>query len=219
MKTVFHKAATRRIDSLLQRYPALQPIRQSLWESCQMLFACYADGHKVLVAGNGGSAADAEHIVGELMKGFDRDRKLETSFVQKLVSTDPVRGKELAQTLQKALPILSLMGHPAFQSAYLNDLDGRMALAQQVLGYGNSGDVFWGISTSGNAQNILYAAVTAKAKGMPVLALTGKAGGDLAGLADISIQVPDEYTPFVQELHLPIYHCICHILEDAFFDN
>ena len=175
-------------------------------------------GGKLLVAGNGGSAADAEHIVGELMKGFKFPRRCSEEFLEKLKSVDPERGAVLAGKLQKALPAIALDGHVSLTTAYLNDCDPLLCFAQQVNGYGNAGDVFLGISTSGNSENVLYAAVVAKAKGMKVVAMTGAAESKLSAMADVCIHVPETETYMVQEYHLPVYHTLCLMLEDCFFN-
>ncbi len=171
----------------------------------------------MLIAGNGGSASDADHIVGELMKGFLLPRKVDDDFANKLKAVDEAKGAELAMKLQGALPTIALSNHNSLNTAFINDVDGSMCFAQQVNGYGNPGDVFLAISTSGNSKNILYAAVTAKAKGMKVIGLTGKCGGKLSGLADSVIAVDETETYKIQELHLPIYHCLCFMLENYFF--
>ena len=177
----------------------------------------YAHGNKLLVAGNGGSAADSEHIVGELMKGFVLPREPEDSFSKRLLEEDEELGSVLADSLQGALPAIALDGHPALSTAYMNDCEPLLCFAQQVNGYGKSGDVFLGISTSGNSKNILYAAVTAHAKGMRVIGLTGQKDSKLSEKADICIQVPQTETYMIQELHLPVYHCLCLMLEERFF--
>jgi D-sedoheptulose 7-phosphate isomerase len=178
--------------------------------------SCYRSGGKLLVAGNGGIAADAEHIVGELMKRFRIGRKINSEFVNKLLAVDYTKGSKLAHDLEQPLPAIALTQHCALATAISNDLNGEEIFAQQLLGYGNKGDVFLGISTSGNSQNVIYAAIVAKAMDMKVIGLTG-IGGQLAELADISIQVPLTETYLIQELHLPIYHCLCMMLEERFF--
>ncbi len=181
------------------------------------LFESYQNHGKLLICGNGGSAADAEHIVGELMKGFKRPRLLDEASQQKLKNIDKEQGSLLAENLQGALPAIALDGHPALSTAYMNDCEPLMCFAQQVNGYGREGDVLLGISTSGNSQNVIYAAVTAKAKGMKVIGLTGAKDSKLSDLADVCIQVPETETYKIQELHLPVYHCLCLMLEEEFF--
>lgn len=205
------------IDLLVNRYPVLESTRQDIKNTYIVLEECYKSKGKLLVAGNGGSAADAEHIVGELMKGFKLARKLDSSMQQKLIEQDEKLGQVLADNLQGALPAIALDGHLALTTAYMNDCEPLLCFAQQVNGYGNKEDVFVGISTSGNSKNILYAAVTAKAKGMKVVGLTGEKESKLSEIADVCIRVPQIETYMVQELHLPVYHCLCLMLEDRFF--
>ena len=205
------------IDMLLKRYPVLTTVRSEIADSYKILQECFENGGKLLVAGNGGSAADAEHIVGELMKGFNLPRKMDTAFRQKLTEVSPELGAVLAENLQGALPSIALDGHLALTTAYMNDCEPLLCFAQQVNGFGNTGDVFLGISTSGNSKNILYAAAVAKAKGMKVIGLTGKRSSKLSQLADVCIQAPETETYKIQELHLPIYHCLCLMLETYFF--
>lgn len=205
------------IEELVERYPVLASSQEDIVKGYQVLEKCYASGGKLLIAGNGGSASDANHIVGELMKGFCLPRKLPQELASKLQSVDQERGTVLADKLQGALPAIALDNHNALNTAFINDVDGLLTYAQQVLGYGNAGDVFLGISTSGNAGNVMYAAVTAKAKELKVIGLTGKTGGKLAGVADVCIRVDEVETYKVQELHLPIYHCLCLMLEERFF--
>ena len=207
------------INLLLARYPVLLSCRESIIDAYFILEESYQKSGKLLIAGNGGSAADAEHIVGELMKGFKLTRKVSSEFAGKLVLGDENLGKVLAENLQEALPAIALDGHPALSTAYMNDCEPLLCFAQQVNGYGKEEDVFLGISTSGNSKNVLYAAVTAKAKGMKVIALTGKTDSRLKQLGDVCIQVPQTDTYMVQELHLPVYHCLCLMLEDRFFGS
>ena len=205
------------LEELISRYPVLEPIKVSVMEAYEILKECFETGHKLLLAGNGGSAADSEHIVGELMKGFVKRRQVPEDMAGKMERIDEKAGKELALKLQGGLPAIALSGHPALSTAFLNDVEGEMIYAQQVYGYGQEGDVLLGISTSGNAANIHYAAVTAKAKGMKVIGLTGKDGGKMAGYSDAAVIVPEQETFKIQELHLPIYHALCLMLEEHFF--
>lgn len=206
------------LNELVMRYPVLGIVRDDVNKAYSILEACYENGGKLLIAGNGGSAADAEHIVGELMKGFVKRRPLPKELKRALIDTDPIRGSELSEKLQQGLPAIALTNHAALSSAFANDVDGMLSYAQQVNGYGKEGDVFLGISTSGNSENVMYAAVTAKAKGMKVIGLTGRDGGKLAKLADVAIVVPEQETYKIQELHLPIYHALCLMLEDHFYE-
>lgn len=207
------------LDLLIRRYPVLSVCREDIAKAYDILETCFAGGNKLLVAGNGGSCADAEHIVGELMKGFKLPRRSAEEFADKLRAVDPVRGEELAEKLQGGLPAIALSGHQGLNTAYINDVEngGLLMYAQQVNGYGKAGDVFLGISTSGNSKNVMYAAVVARAKGMKVLGLTGSKGGQLAEIADVAIKVPETETYMIQELHLPVYHALCLMLEEKFF--
>ena len=207
----------RHIDLLVERYPSLESARNDIVAAYLLLEESYENGGKLLVAGNGGSAADAEHIVGELMKGFKLPRKPEADFAEKLVAENQELGAVLAENLQGALPAIALDGHPALSTAYMNDCEPLLCFAQQVNGYGKSGDVFLGISTSGNSKNVLFAATTAHAKGMKVIGLTGAKDSKLKDMSDVCIKAPQTETYMIQELHLPIYHCLCLMLEDKFF--
>ncbi len=205
------------ISLLIQRYPELDRVKASIEATYDLLEQCYAQGGKLLVAGNGGSAADAEHIVGELMKAFVLPRKIKTEFARELKNVDPEMGEVLANNLQGALPAIALDGHMSLTTAYMNDCEPLLCFAQQVNGYGKVNDVFLGISTSGNSKNILYAATVARAKGMKVIGLTGESESRLSEMADVCIRVPRKETYMVQELHLPIYHTLCMMLEENFF--
>lgn len=206
------------VDILIERYPQLEVCRNSIIETYGVLENSYNNGGKLLVAGNGGSAADSEHIVGELMKGFKKTRKLDEHYCSALVGANEELGKILSENLQGALPAIALDGHSALTTAYMNDCEPLLCFAQQVNGFGCKGDVFMGISTSGNSKNVLYAATVAKAKGMNVIGLTGSKDSKLSVMADVCIQVPETETYKVQELHLPVYHCLCLMLEDKFFE-
>ena len=207
----------RHIDLLVERYPSLESAKNDIVAAYLLLEESYENGGKLLVAGNGGSAAEAEHIVGELMKGFKLPRKPEADFAEKLVEENQELGSVLAENLQGALPAIALDGHPALSTAYMNDCEPLLCFAQQVNGYGKLGDVFLGISTSGNSKNVLYAATTAHAKGMKVIGLTGAKDSKLKDMSDVCIKAPQTETYMIQELHLPIYHCLCLMLEDKFF--
>ena len=202
---------------LIQRYPMLESSKKDIILAYHLMESCYSRGGKILIPGNGGSAADAEHIVGELMKGFKLPRKLPPVLQEKLISEDMELGHVLAENLQSALPAIALDGHLALSTAYMNDCNPLLCFAQQVNGYGNPGDVFWGISTSGNRKNILYAATTGRAKGMKVIGLTGARENQLSRISDVCIKVPQTETYRIQELHLPVYHCLCLMLEEKFF--
>ncbi len=209
----------RQIEQLVHRYPELGGNRQDILDAYLVMERCYESGGKLLIAGNGGSAADAEHIVGELMKGFKRPRPVGAELARRLQEVDPERGRVLAESLECGLPAIPLTANGALATAYLNDVGSEGIFAQQLFGYGRKGDVFLGISTSGSSGNVVSAAVAARALGISVVALTGKDGGRLAGLADVTICVPEKETYMVQELHLPVYHCLCLMLEERFFGD
>lgn len=207
------------VDLLVERYPAMVSIKNEVVAAYEIIEQCYIAGGKVLIAGNGGSAADAEHMVGELMKGFKLSRKSDKEFEQKLVAVDDKLGVILADNLQGALPAIALDGHMALTTAYMNDCEPLLCFAQQVNGYGKPEDVFFGISTSGNSKNVLFAATVAKAKGLRVIGMTGAKDSKLAALSDVCIKAPQTETYMIQEYHLPIYHCLCLMLEDRFFGD
>ena len=205
------------IDLLIERYPVLENVKEQIINSYYVLEECYLNNGKLLIAGNGGSAADSEHIVGELMKGFKNSRELDYKQKNELIKIDNELGTVLANNLQGALPAIALDGHLALSTAYMNDCKPELCFAQQVNGYGEAKDVFLGISTSGNSKNIIYAAITAKAKGLKVIGLTGEKDSKLSQIADVCIKVPQIETFMVQELHLPVYHCLSLMLEDKFW--
>lgn len=205
------------IEELIQRYPVLESSKNDIIKAYEVIAESYQNGGKLLVAGNGGSASDSEHIVGELMKGFVLPRKLDNDYKARLIEADEKMGAELADKLQGALPAIALVDHVALSTAYLNDVDPLLGFAQQVNGYGVEGDVFLGITTSGNSKNVLYANTVAKAKGLKTIALTGKDGGKIKDIVDVAIVVAENETYKIQELHLPVYHCLCLMLEKRFF--
>lgn len=205
------------LEELIDRYPLLQSIQTQIADTYYALEETYTKKGKLLVAGNGGSAADAEHIVGELMKSFKNSRTIHENMMQALEDIDSEKGRWIGEKLQGALPAIAVVDHLALSTAYLNDVNPLLGIAQQVYGYGNEHDTFLGISTSGNSENILYAATVAKAKGLKVIALTGGTGGKLKELADIAVIVPETETYKIQEFHLPIYHTLCLMLEERFF--
>lgn len=207
----------RHVNALLNRYPELEGQRENIIDAFHILEDCFYDGGKLLIAGNGGSASDAEHIVGELMKGFEKPRKLKEEEVERLKSVNVELGETLGKHLQEGLPAIALDGHFALSTAFMNDCEPLLCFAQQVNGYGREGDVFLGISTSGNSKNILYAATVAMAKGMKVIGLTGVGDSELSRMADVTVRSTQTRTCLVQEHHLPIYHCLCLMLEESFF--
>lgn len=205
------------LDELTRRYPLLAECREDILKAYGILEEAFVNGRKLLVSGNGGSASDSEHIVGELMKEFKLKRKVYAYQVAMLKEIEPEMGKVLAENLQGALPAISLTGHSSLTTAFMNDSLPELIFAQQVNGYGKPGDVYWAISTSGNSKNVLYAAITAKSRGLKVIGLTGRNKSRLMEFADVCIRVPAVETYKIQELHLPVYHCLCLMLEDKFF--
>ena len=207
------------IDNLLNRYPILRDACNDIIGAYKTLEYCYRSYGKLLIAGNGGSAADSEHIAGELMKRFRMPRPISADLASKLATIDHTRGPQLAKSLERSLTAIPLVAHEALSTAYINDVDGYGVFAQQLLGFGRPGDVFLGISTSGNSQNIMNAAVVARALDIKVIALTGADGGELGKFADVAVRVPETEPYMVQELHLPIYHTWCLMLEERFFGS
>ncbi len=205
------------IEQLFCRYPQLEICEEDIAKAYELLDETYSNGRKLLVSGNGGSASDSEHIVGELMKEFKLKRKVYSELAEEMRKISPELGDVLAENLQGALPAISLTGHSSLTTAFMNDSEPELIFAQQVNGYGKRGDVYLGISTSGNSKNVLYAAITAKSKGLKVIGLTGQRESELMKYADVCIRVPETETYKIQELHLPVYHCICMMLEEKFF--
>lgn len=207
----------RYLEELVNRYENLKTIVPDIRNAYEMIRDAYKNGNKLLIAGNGGSCADSEHIVGELMKGFVKKRPVSEDLIRKMIEADPEMGEKLSKKLQQGLPAISLTGHPSLSTAFANDVDPDMVFAEQLVGYGKPGDVFLGITTSGNSKNVLFATVVARAKGMKVIGLTGRDGGELKRVSDVAIVVPETETHQIQELHLPVYHAICLMLEEYFF--
>ena len=205
------------IELLINRYPVLEVCKQDIVEAYLLMEECYENDGKLLVAGNGGSAADSEHIAGELMKRFKIQRPVSEEYANRLIEIDPQRGPDLAKNLEQSLMAIPLVAHEALTTAYINDVDGLGVFAQQLMVFGRKGDVFVGISTSGNSKNIMNATVVARASGIKIIGLTGANGGELAEVSDVVIKVPETETYMIQELHLPVYHCLCLMLEDRFF--
>ena len=205
------------LQQLIERYPRLEPVRSDIKAAFDVIVESYTGGGKLLIAGNGGSAAEAEHIAGELMKTFAKQRKLPDSFIADIDKIDSEIAQYLVPRLQPGLPAIALSGHASLNTACINDIDGNITFAQQVYGYGKEGDVLLCISTSGNSKNVLYASAVAKAKKLRVIGLTGASGGKLKSFTDVCICVPETETYKIQELHLPVYHLLCLMLEDYFF--
>ena len=211
------KKLDKHIKLLIERYPELKKCKNEIIEAYLILEECYEKGGKLLIAGNGGSAADSNHIVGELMKSFVKKRKIDQKVFDKLMLNEKY-GKELCDSLQGALPAISLNNHESLNTAFLNDVNPCATFSQQVLGYGNKKDVFIGISTSGNSKNVVMAALVAKAKDLKVIGLTGEKDSDLSKISDVTIKAPEKEVYKIQEYHLPIYHTLCLMLEDHFFE-
>lgn len=205
------------IDLLMERYSCLNSVKHNIINAYLIMEESFDKGGKLLIAGNGGSAADSEHIAGELMKSFRIRRPITKEYAEKLVEIDPDRGQELAKILERSLTAIPLVAHEALTTAYINDVCGLGIFAQQLMGFGREGDVFLAISTSGNSKNVMNATVVARASGIKVIGLTGANGGELAKVADVAIRVPEIETYKIQELHLPVYHCLCLMLEERFF--
>lgn len=204
------------IDNLVERYPRLDSCYDAISQTVEIMIDCYKNGNKIMTCGNGGSASDAQHIVGELMKAFILPRSLSDEEQEKIRKVSS-HANYMCNNLQGALPAISLVSETALITAYSNDMAPDLVFAQQVYGYGNSGDILFAISTSGNSKNVIYACEVAKSKDVKVVALTGKSGGKLKELSDVLINVPEEKTSIIQELHLPVYHAICLALENEFF--
>lgn len=202
-------------DTLFESYPVIADCRAAVEAAYEMIINSYKNKGKVLVCGNGGSAADSEHVVGELMKGFNLRRPMPESLKQKFDGFED--GAKIADTLQMPLRAISLASHTGLMTAFANDCDADMIFAQQVLGFGDEGDVLIAFSTSGNSRNVVYAVETAKALGLKVVSITGGKDSRLSALSDVTVKLP-RFTPFeVQELTLPVYHALCAAVEAEFF--
>ena len=213
------KASTEMIlKELVARYPALACVEGDVRAAYDTLYECFAAGGRVYLCGNGGSAADCEHMAGELLKCFKLPRPMNDEF-KAVLSAYGEDGRVLAEGLEGGLPVVSLTGHIAFSTAFQNDNTPALVFAQQVNAYGQAGDVLVVFSTSGNSKNCIYATICAKAKGLKVITLTGGMGGKLAPMSDTAIIVPAKETYQVQEFHLPVYHCLCAMLEEEFFGS
>lgn len=209
----------KRLSILLDRYPALQACERELEAAFDLLVAAYQNGNKLLTCGNGGSAADSEHMVAELMKGFLKHRPIPAAHATQLEQSGGPAGQVIAGRLQGTLAAISLPAQVSLITAIANDIDYDMIFAQQIYGLGRAGDVLLAISTSGKSKNVSNAVLVAKAFGLKSIALTGRAGGDLAPLADVAIKVPSDNVAEIQELHLPVYHWLSTELEEIFFPD
>lgn len=207
----------RALVELFSKYPDIEDCRDDIEAAFEAMRVSYAGGGKSLFCGNGGSASDSEHIVGELMKGFMSRRPVGEEERSRWIETYGEDGEYIAGHLQGGLPAISLVSHTALLTAYINDVAADMMFAQQVYGYGKPGDVLVGLSTSGNSANVLRAAQVAKFRGLKTIGMTGRTGGKMGAVCDVTIRVPKDSTPDIQERHLPIYHAICIMLEEEFF--
>ena len=206
-----------KIEDLVERYPELSVNKTEIVKAAECIIDAYRNGNKILCCGNGGSAADSLHIVGELMKAFVCKRKVSVELQEKFSSCKD--SDYIIKNLQMALPAISLVSETGLLTAYANDVAPDMNFAQQVFGQGKEGDVLIAISTSGNSANVIYAAEVAQAMGIKVIGLTGESGGALKALADVLINVPQKETFKIQELHLPVYHAICLAVEAEFYPD
>ncbi len=205
------------LNELLNRYPSLCECKDDIEKARDAVTECYEKGGKVLLCGNGGSCADCEHIVGELMKGFLSKRPLSEKQKTEMKNKCPLVDDSMLEKLQQGLPAIAIPSLTALNSAFCNDVDPELIYAQPLMSLARENDILIGLSTSGNSANVFSAAKVAKALGIKVIGLTGKSGGKLKGVADICICAPQTETFKVQELHLPIYHYICAAVEQHFF--
>ncbi len=207
------------LDELLLRYPKLEVCKDDIIKAVVTIIDCYKNGGKLILCGNGGSCADCDHIVGELMKGFLKLRPLTDEKKEKMKKKCDLVDDELLSKLQGGLPAISLPSITALNSAFCNDVDPELMYAQPLMALGEKKDVLIAISTSGNSKNVFGAVKVAKALGVKVIGLTGNTGGKLKENADIAICVPEVETFKIQELHLPVYHYLCAAVEEYFFKN
>ena len=205
------------INTLFKRFPELEVIKEPILTAYTMIKEAFANGNTLFVCGNGGSAADAEHIVGELMKGFLLKRELPQSEKQKFIDIFGNDGADMASKLQQGLPAVALTGHPALSTAFNNDVDASLTFSQQLYTLAKPGDILMGITTSGNSDNVVKCLQTAQVMELQTIVLTGKNGGKAAELANCSVIAPSNETYMIQELHLPIYHALCAALEESFY--
>ncbi|MDR0849894.1 MAG: SIS domain-containing protein [Christensenellaceae bacterium] len=211
------KETTKQIfRDFFERNPSLAELKKQLENAVELLFKSTAK-NKILVCGNGGSAADSEHIAGELLKSFMNKRQVSSNFRDKLVREFGEEGNFIADNLQQGIKCIPLTSFCAFNTAFLNDCNEKLLFAQLVNALGDHGDVLLAISTSGNSKNVCYAAQVAKIRGMKVIALTGSGGGKLRGLCDVLLNVPSDIVYQIQELHLPVYHLLCLALENELY--
>jgi len=205
------------IESFFLKFSDLQYLKESMEKSISLMTSRIQSGGKILICGNGGSASDSEHIAGELLKEFYIKRPINQEFGERLIEVYGEEGRVLTENLQGAIPAISLISQTGFLSAFGNDAKPELTYAQEVFAYGNPGDMLIAISTSGNAKNVCYAAMMAKALDVFVLSLTGENGGNLRKYSDVLLNVPETETYLVQELHLPLYHLLCRGIEFEIF--
>lgn len=205
------------LNELLKRYPCLESTREDIIRAENALITAFKNGNKLLICGNGGSCADCEHIVGELMKGFLSKRPLSEKQKAEMKANCPEIEDKYLLLLQRAVPAIALPSFTALNTAFCNDVEPELVFAQSLMGLGKKDDVLLCISTSGNSKNVVAAALTAKALGIKTIGLTGKTGGKLKSICDICVCVPETETFKVQELHLPVYHYLCARVEEELF--
>ena len=215
--TVQEEKSYKELEILEERYPVLKAVHTEIEKAYLLMRDSFVKGGKLLLCGNGGSSADCDHIVGELMKAFCAKRKIKPELSSRLQELYGEEAEYFTKHLEQGLPAISFSSQTALHTAYSNDQDEALFYAQCLLGYGKKEDILFAISTSGNAKNVVYALKLAKAMGIPSILLSGKDGGAGKELADLSIIVPSKETYQIQELHLPIYHCLCLMLEQYFF--
>lgn len=205
------------MERLVADYPKLQSIHKEIEETFLRLAECVSQEGIIFLCGNGGSAADCEHIVGELMKGYKLRREISDEEKQSFQDGYGERGLAIAGSLQRVIRAISLTSQTSLMTAYINDVNSENVYAQQIYGYGRAADVLWILSTSGNSPNVVNGAIAAKERGVCVVAMTGAGGGELGGIADICLRVPFTETDRIQESHITVYHCLCAMLEKEFF--
>lgn len=209
------------IEQFKKENPALLEQAGCAGEAVELLAKCYHSGGKVLVCGNGGSASDSEHIVGELMKGFIKKRPLDHCELERLEQNtkDEAELKWMGENLQRGLPAISLVSQSALLTAFANDAEPKLVFAQQVMGYGQERDIFIGLSTSGNSENVVYGAKAAKSQGMDVISFTGARDSRLSEISSVVLRSNETETYKVQEEHIKLYHLICAVLENEMFER
>lgn len=207
------------VDAFFERHTDLVPLQDQILQTCHLLITAFQKGNKLLLCGNGGSCADCDHIAGEFLKGFLLKRPVNPELKKEMAEKYGEYGAQIAGKLQQGLPTISLNTHSAAISAFENDVDPELIYAQQVLAYGKPGDVLIGISTSGGAKNVAAAVMTANSIGLHTIGLTGKDGGKLAQISNLSLIMPHTETYRIQEYHLAVYHLLCAVVEYEIFDT